>query len=71
MSIFQWSWLSKLQPLGKEKLSDYEILTDDLQNDWALHTENDVEITLGEFDVFCHQTWYFTKNIVNFTFNSR
>jgi hypothetical protein len=39
-----------------EKLSDYDILTDDLQNDWALHTENDVEITLGEFDVFCHPT---------------
>ena len=37
-------------------------------NDWALHTEIDV---VGESDVFCHQTWNFTKNIVNFTFNSR
>ena len=31
MSIFQWSCLSKLQLLGKEKLSEKEILTDDLQ----------------------------------------
>jgi hypothetical protein len=40
-------------------------------NDWALPTEIDVEIKRGEFDVFCHQAWNFTKNIVNFTFNSR
>jgi hypothetical protein len=31
ISIFQWSCLSRLLLRGKEKLSDYEILTDDRQ----------------------------------------
>jgi hypothetical protein len=37
-------------------LSDYEILTDDRQNDCALHTDIDMELKWGEFDVLCHQT---------------
>ena len=70
MSIFQWSCLSKLQLHGKEKLSEKEILTDDLQ--MIKHCiEIDVEIKWGEVDVFWYQAWNFTKNIVNFTFNSQ
>jgi hypothetical protein len=34
--------------------------------DWALHTEIDVEIKWGEFNVFCHQTWNFTKKYCQF-----
>jgi hypothetical protein len=45
-------------------------LTDDLQ--MIKHCiEIDVEIKWGEVDVFWYQAWNFTKNIVNFTFNSQ
>ena len=33
-------------------------------NDWALHTQIDVEIKWGEFYVFRHQTWNFTQQIL-------